>query len=107
MTSRAEVERVLDATPASNGVAVMDADLRLLAERPPLPGGGFTVVVLGVEPHSYPNPRPTLPCDARLRRQVGDLPGHGPLTQTQRVEPASLGNPPPAPDTGSYGPEVL
>lgn len=56
MATQAEVERALDSVPHRSGAIVVDKSMRLLAERPALPGGGAVLVVLDVEPFSYADP---------------------------------------------------
>lgn len=67
--TRARVERVLEGQPKSGGVVVVDRDFRVLAERPPMPGGGATLVVLDLPPRGTGEPesrhRPRAPRGAR------------------------------------------
>lgn len=47
MPALTEVERALAAYPNATGVIVSDERLRPLAYRPPAPGGGAVLLVLG------------------------------------------------------------
>ena len=47
MTTLAEVEQALASVSERSGVIIVGPDLSLLATRPPLPGGGAVLIVLG------------------------------------------------------------
>lgn len=67
MTTRAEVERAIDATHDRDGVIVVESGGRLLATRDHLQGGGCEVVVM-------PSQVPQAPSRPDQLQGQGDLP---------------------------------